>query len=119
MTLRWRVLRRPGFRPDSRSRSRSPGPGYVPAVATDGDTTAPAAHPQDEPAPAETTDETATVDDGARAVGELLCARVVPTGERTQILGGVEQVDPDRLDAVLAVLTADDVEPEDVVDVLN
>jgi hypothetical protein len=65
------------------------------------------------------TDETATVDDGARAVGELLCARVVPTGERTQILGGVEQVDPDRLDAVLAVLTADDVEPEDVVDVLN
>lgn len=65
------------------------------------------------------TDETATVDDGARAVGELLCARVVPTGERTQLLGGVEQVDPDRLDAVLAVLTADDVEPEDVVDVLN
>lgn len=66
------------------------------------------------------TDETAEVTVTAPAeVGDLLCARVVPTGERTGILGGAEPVPADRRDAVLAVLAADTVEPEDVIEVLG
>lgn len=65
------------------------------------------------------TGETAVVEDGGWAVGDLLCARVVPTGERTQVLGGAEPVTPDQRDVVLAGLTGDAIEPEDVIDVLN
>jgi len=65
------------------------------------------------------TDETAVVDAGGWAVGDLLCARVVPTGERTQIVGGAEPVTGERKDRVLAVLSAETVEPEDVIDVLG
>ncbi len=66
------------------------------------------------------TNETAdVVVDEALEVGSLVCARVVPTGERTQILGGYEPVAADRREAVLAVLAADEVEPEDVIDVLS
>ncbi|MFD4467389.1 SEC-C metal-binding domain-containing protein [Rhodococcus sp. NPDC058505] len=49
------------------------------------------------------------------AVGDVVCARVVPTGERTQILGGAVPVPASRRDDLLAVLSADTVEPEDVI----
>ncbi|CAM3152189.1 SEC-C domain-containing protein [Prescottella defluvii] len=64
------------------------------------------------------TGDTAVVD-GEWAVGDLLCARVVPTGERTQILGGAEPVPADRRGAVLEVLSGERVTPEDVIDVLG
>ncbi|MGW0172713.1 SEC-C metal-binding domain-containing protein [Rhodococcus sp. NPDC003322] len=52
-------------------------------------------------------------------VGNLVCARVVPTGDRMQILGGVEPVPAENRDEVLAVLSGDTVEPEDVIAVLG
>ncbi|WP_137725027.1 SEC-C domain-containing protein [Prescottella subtropica] len=65
------------------------------------------------------TGESADVEhDGDWYVGDLLCARVVPTGERMRILGGAQPVAPDRRDEVLAVLAAEDLSPEGVIDVL-
>lgn len=57
--------------------------------------------------------------DEAPAVGTLICARVVPTGTRMQILGGVEPVPAERRDELVDLLSDDEVEPEDLVELLS
>ncbi|MFF0817389.1 SEC-C metal-binding domain-containing protein [Rhodococcus sp. NPDC003318] len=52
-------------------------------------------------------------------VGELICARVVPTGSRLQVLGGVEPVSAELRAEVLELLADDDAEPEDLVELLS
>lgn len=57
--------------------------------------------------------------DGAWSAGDLLLARVVPTGSRMQVLGGVESVPAELCDSLLDLLGGDDVEPEDLIDLLG
>lgn len=58
------------------------------------------------------------VDVAELEAGQLICARVVPTGTRTQILGGAVSVDTARRDELLALLSADEVEPVQLVELL-
>lgn len=66
------------------------------------------------------TDEEAEVAvDEPLDVGEVVCARVVPTGDRSQILGGAEPVPARYRDELLDLLASDDAEPEDLVALLT
>ncbi len=57
--------------------------------------------------------------DGGWDVGALLCARLVPTGERAQILGGAVPVPQERRQELLDLLGGDEVEPGDLVELLS
>ncbi len=53
------------------------------------------------------------------AAGQFICSRVVPIGERYQIFGGIEPVDPAQRTALIAILDADPVDPGSLVSFLS
>ncbi|KQU58137.1 hypothetical protein ASG84_15920 [Rhodococcus sp. Leaf278] len=53
------------------------------------------------------------------SAGQFICSRVVPVGEKFQILGGIEPVDAAQRTELIAILDADPVDPEDLVSFLS
>ncbi|MFC4605538.1 SEC-C metal-binding domain-containing protein [Rhodococcus kronopolitis] len=53
------------------------------------------------------------------AVGTVLCARLLPTGESVRAFGGMEPIDPSERDALLELLDSEDTEPDQLVDFLS
>lgn len=53
------------------------------------------------------------------AAGQFICSRVVPVGEKYQIFGGIEPVDPAQRTELIAILDADPVDPEALVSFLS
>ncbi|MFE3292570.1 SEC-C metal-binding domain-containing protein [Rhodococcus sp. NPDC059234] len=53
------------------------------------------------------------------AVGALVCARLLPTGESIRAFGGIEPVDPRYLDELTEICGSANADPDEMVDVLS